>query len=337
MSWSLRIIFTGGLKMISEILFNVLVFPGVLFSCAMALWFEWLERKITARVQRRVGPKYTGPNGLLQPLYDVIKLLLKEEIVTEDADRLFLHLAPILAVTIPAYGMLFIPITSISTMFNFRGDIFLILFLLSLSVFSTALAGFAVYSPYTIVGVGRLIVQYSIYESLFALSISLIAFQVGSFSIADIINFEARNGPLAIYQPLGFLVGILALLAKLEKPPFDVPHAKQEIVAGWLTEYSGRGYAYLDMYKNLSMVFGVSLITVLYFGGPLGPLFGKFMGLLGFLYFGLKALLISILMILISSVAVRVRVYGLADRLWFKCIVLLFIQAILAFYWRLII
>jgi len=323
-------------KVVLDMLFNVLVFPGVVFSCAMAFWFEWLERKITARVQRRIGPSFTGPRGLLQPFVDVLKLLLKEEMQIEEAEILFFRLAPILAVTIPTYGMLFIPITGLRTMFNFEGDIFVVLFLFSLSVFMTALAGYAIFSPYTVIGVGRLIVQYSIYESLMALSLSLVAFQANTLSINGVLKYQGKHGPLILYQPLGFIVAILALLAKLEKPPFDLPQAKQEIVAGWLTEYSGRGLAFLKMYKDLSMVYGVSIVTTMYLAGPLGPLFNVLPSILGFTYFGLKALATSILIILISSTAARVRVYGLAGRFWIRGILLLLLQFIMTFYWRVV-
>jgi len=317
--------------MIGEFLFNVLVFPGVLFSCAMAFWLQWLERKIVARVQKRIGPKFTGPSGLLQPIYDFLKLLSKEEILPEHVDKLYFRLAPVLAVTVPVFGMLFIPITGVKTMFNFEGDFLLILLLFSFSVFATATAGYAVFSPYTSVGVGRHIVQYSIYESFMALSLVLAAFQASTLSIYGLLEYQMLKGPLVLYQPLGFVVAVLALIAKLEKPPFDLPHAKQEIAAGWLTEYSGRGLAFLKLYKDLSMVYGISILAVTYFAGPLGPMFSANPTVMGLIYFGLKTLFIALIIILIRSIAARVRVYGLAEHFWIKAAPLVLFQMIIAF------
>lgn len=310
-------------------LFASLVFPGLLFSVAMAFWFQYLERKIVARIQRRIGPLYTGPHGLFQPLYDFLKMLFKEEIVPEDADKTYYRIAPILATVIPVYGMAFIPVVSYKCALSFEGDFLFTLFLFSLSVFTTAIAGYAVYSPYSSVGVGRLIIQYSIYESFLALSLAIASLQASSISFSGMLRYQAVHGPLVFYQPIGFVVAIVALIAKLEKPPFDLPHAKQEIVAGWMTEYSGRGLAFLKLSKDLSMVWGISLISTVYLGGPLGPLFPQ-TDLAGFLWFAVKCLAISLVIIFVRGVSGRMRVYGLAERLWGRVIPLVILQFIIA-------
>lgn len=314
-----------------EALFQALVFPGLLFAVAMAFWFEYIERKVTARVQRRVGPLTAGPWGLLQPLYDFLKLLGKEVVAPRQAESLLYHLAPVVAVTIPIFGMAYIPVASVSTPLNFKGDLLLVLLLLALSALTVALAGYSAVTPYTFVGVGRLLIQYTMYEGIFALCVAAVALQASALSLGEVVSYQAAHGPMLVYQPIGFAVSLVALLAKLEKRPFDLPHAKQEIVAGWLTEFSGRSLAYLRLYSDLSMTWGVSLVTTLYLGGPLGPGYGELGPLAGFLWFGVKALLVSILVTVISASSGRVRVVGLAKWFWGRLFPLAVVQLVLAF------
>lgn len=293
-------------------LFVSLVFPGLAFTAAMAFLYEYIERKLRARIQRRIGPLYAGPGGVLQPFYDFLKLLLKEELPPENVDPLYYRLAPVLAAVVPVYGMTFIPVYRVWLSEQFPGDYVFTIFLFSFAVFATAAAGYAVYSPYTYLGVGRLVVQYSIYESFFALALALASLQTGALSFAGLLSYQEAHGPLALYQPLGLAAAAVALLAKLEKTPFDLPHAKQEIVAGWMTEYSGRGLALLNLSKEMSAVWGTALIAAVYLGGPLGPM----EGLLGPLWFLVKMLAAYLVLVFASSLAGRVRVYGLAEKLW---------------------
>lgn len=311
-----------------------LVFPGIVFTAAMAFWFEYIERKVTARVQRRVGPQFTGPAGLFQPLYDFLKLLGKEELLNQGGDKVALRVAPVLAVTFPIYGMLFIPIVSEKPPLGFDGDLLLIILLLAFSALSTVLVGYAALSPYTLIGVGRFVTQYAMYEAIFMLCIVSAALQASTLNMQGLLAYQAKNGWLAIYQPLGFTAATISLLAKLEKRPFDLPHAKQEVVAGWLTELSGRNLAYMRLYEDLSMTWGIALLAAVYLGGPLGPGFPLLGPLAGFLWFGLKTLLMSVLISLISASAARVRVYGLVQTFWEIVFPLVILQVGLAWVLR---
>ncbi len=306
--------------------FAALVFPGLLFTFLMGLFFEYVERKLVARVQRRIGPLYAGPGGVLQPLYDFVKLLVKEELPPEGVDRLYYWLAPLLAAAAPAYGMAFIPVSSFRLSIDTPYDYVFTLFLFSFAVFATAAAGYAVYSPYTAMGVGRLVVQYSVYEAIFASTLALASLQTGATSFRGLIEYQALHGPLALYQPLGLAAAVVALLAKLEKTPFDLPHAKQEIVAGWMTEYSGRGLAFLHIAKDMSAVWGSALIVAVYLGGPLGPLYGALGGLVDAAWFVAKMVAVYAAVAFISSLAGRVRVRGLAEKIWGALLPLVFVQ-----------
>lgn len=315
-------------------LFHSLVFPGILFTVAMAFWFEYIDRKVTAFVQRRIGPQMTGPGGLLQPLFDFLKLLGKEELVSEKTDRAALKVGPILAVTIPIYGMLYIPIVSTSPPLGFDGDVLLIFLLLAFSAIAVALVGYAALSPYTLFGVGRFIAQYAMYETVFMLCLVSAALQTSELSVRGLIAYQAARGWLALYQPIGFAAALLSLLAKLEKKPFDLPHAKQEIVAGWATELSGRSLAFMRLYEDLSMTWGISLLATVYLGGPLGPGFPELGPLAGFAWFGLKTFALSVLIALISASTARVRVYGLVKTFWERILILVLLQMGLAWVLR---
>ncbi|MEM4789982.1 MAG: complex I subunit 1 family protein [Thermofilum sp.] len=316
-----------------EVLYS-LVFPGVLFTAAMAFWFEYIDRKVTALVQRRVGPQATGPGGLLQPLYDFLKLLGKEELVSEKADKVALRVGPVLAVTLPIYGMLYIPIVSTDPPLGFSGDLLLIFLLLAFSALSVALVGYAALSPYTVLGVGRFIAQYAMYEAVFMLCLVSAALQASTLSVSGLVTYQAARGWLALYQPIGFVAALLSLLAKLEKKPFDLPHAKQEIVAGWATELSGRSLAFMRLYEDLSMTWGIALLATVYLGGPLGPGFPELGPLAGFAWFGLKTFTLSVLVALISASMARVRVYGLVKTFWERTLLLVLLQIGLAWLLR---
>lgn len=316
-----------------ELLYPVL-FPGIVFTAAMALWFEYIERKVTALVQRRIGPQLTGPGGLFQPLYDFLKLLGKEELVVERADTIALRAGLVLAVTLPIYGMLYIPVISVNPPLSFEGDIPLIFLLLAFSAIAVALIGYAALSPYTLLGVGRFVTQYAMYEIVFMLCIVSAVLQTSTLSVSGLIAYQAAKGWLVLYQPLGFAAALLSLLAKLEKKPFDLPHAKQEIVAGWTTELSGRNLAYVRLYEDLSMTWGIALLATVYLGGPLGIGFPELSPLAGFAWFGLKTFLLSAVVALISASMARLQVYGLARTFWERILPLVLLQMSLAWLLR---
>jgi len=317
--------------LVEEAIVRAILFPGLVFASAFGLFLEWVERRAVARMQWRIGPKFTGKWGLLQPLYDILKLLYKREVVPEAADPLIFRLAPALSLGVPVFGLAIMPYAGPKSPLGFEGDLVLVLLALSFGAFVTALAGYAALTPYTTVGVGRHVVQYSVYESLMSIAIVLAAIQAGTISLSGLVEYQAAKGPLILYQPLGFVVAVLALMAKLEKQPFDLPEAKQEIVAGWLTEYSGRGLAFFRLYKDVMLLFGASIIAVAYLGGPLGPGYAASPALAAF-YFLLKVIAVSMVIFIIRAMAARIRVLGLGEYFWVRLAPLLIIQALVAYF-----
>jgi len=302
--------------MILEIL-EAIIFPGALFTIALGFLFDWLDRKTTARMQGRIGPKITGPSGILQPLADFLKLLLKEEIIPSHADRVIFLFAPGLYFLAPLLAMLFIPIVGPAPLAGFEFDLLAILFFLAYAAFVVAILSYSSASSFTTIATGRLVLQYVSYEIPFVLTIVTAALYSRSLSIEGIVASQSGLWNLFVI-PFAFAVYIIALMAELEKPPFDIPSAKTEIVAGWLTEFSGRALAFLKLTKEVSYVFGSALAVSLFLGGGLGPdIPGVPPSVLYFVYFMVKLFLVGFLIFVLKTSLARLKI-GQATELFWK-------------------
>jgi NADH-quinone oxidoreductase subunit H len=244
----------------------LLVFPGGLFLMNIGLMYEWVDRKMVARFQSRVGPRW------FQPLADTIKLLAKEEIIPFGVHKgLFLTL-PVIALTGALTSALYIPMFGFQAPFSFEGDLIVTLYLLSMMTLCIGLAGANTLSRFTIIGATRALTQMFSYEAPFLLALLGPAIAAGTWNIGKINAFTSDNIWLILAQPIGFIVALVGLMGKLELPPFDAPEAETEIVAGALTEYSGRGLALFHIGKNVELVVGLTLIVIFYLGGISNPL-----------------------------------------------------------------
>ncbi len=244
----------------------LLIFPGGLFLMNAGLFYEWIDRKMIARYQNRVGPRW------FQPLADSIKLLAKEEIIPDGVHKgLFLAL-PVIALTGALTAALYVPLFGFEAAFNFEGDLIVTLYLLSMITLCIGLAGANTVSRFTIVGATRALTQMFSYEAPFLLALLGPAIAAGSWNINEINAYAGENIWLILAQPIGFIVALVGLMGKLELPPFDAPEAETEIVAGALTEYSGRGLALFHVGKNVELVIGITLIIIFYLGGVANPL-----------------------------------------------------------------
>jgi NADH-quinone oxidoreductase subunit H len=243
----------------------IMFFPSGLFLLLSGLAYEWVDRKLLAQFQNRIGPRW------FQPLADVIKLLAKEEIVPEGVDaRLFIGL-PIVALAGGLTAALYVPIFGLSPAFSFPGDLIVTLYLLSLYTLCMGLAGSNTLDRFSLVGATRTLTQLFSYEAPFLLAMLGPALVAGSWQIGEITGYASERW-LLLTQPLGFVVAIIGLMGKLELPPFDAPEAETEIVAGALTEYSGRGLALFHLGRGVEMVVGLTLIAAFYLGGLANPL-----------------------------------------------------------------
>ena len=300
----------------TEIL-EAIIFPGVLFTMGMGFVFDWLDRKTGARMQGRIGPKITGPSGILQPLADFLKLLLKEEIIPSHADKVIFLFAPALYFLAPLLSMLFIPIIALTPTAGFDFDLLVILFLLAFAAFVVAVLSYSSASSFTTIATGRLVLQYVSYEIPLVLAIVTAAIYSRSLSVEGIVTSQTGLWNVFV-MPFAFGVYVIALMAELEKPPFDIPSAKTEIVAGWLTEFSGRALAFLKLTKEVGYVFGSALAVSLFLGGPLGPQMGASVPapVQYFAYFMVKLLAVGFLIFVLKTALARVKIAQATELFW---------------------
>ena len=296
---------------------QLLLFPGLTFFVCVAFLFEWLERKTAARVQGRRGPSVAGPMGILQPVADFFKLTAKERIIPEYADRFVLEWGPPLFFSAPAIGTAFMPVVGLTPVLGHPLDLLFVLFVFSFSTLMATLLGYASAGRYSTIAIGRLVLQYTGYEVPMILSVITPAILAGSLSVEGVVAAQ-KSTWYVLVAPIAFGVLIVAALAELEKPPFDIPSAKTEIVGGWMTEFSGSTLAYVKLTKNLSYVFLSSLAVALFLGGPRGPVLTEVVALQQAVYAGyflVKLFAVGFLIFAIRTALARVKI-GQATRLF---------------------
>ncbi len=299
-------------------LFYILVFPGFLFLCLMALAIEYFDRIVYARLQNRKGPPF------YQPLADFIKLAAKEEIVPECADKKIFKLMPIIAVTAAVTAFFYIPIWGYESLFPFKGDIIVVLYILTIPTVTFFLAGWSSTSLYATIGATRTLTQLFSYEVLLFLSVLAPALLADTWSMSEIAIYYSANPAMMLINIVAFFISLVAMLGKLEKVPFDIAEAETEIVGGTFTEYTGRFLALFRMAIDIEMVVGASLIAAVFlpFGLSMGPVYG-------FLFYILKVLFIVFLLSLGRTVFARFRIDQMVRICWKYFAPLAFIQIVI--------
>lgn len=283
---------------------NLLIFPGFLFLFLCALVFEWVDRRIIARFQERVGPPW------FQPLADFIKLLAKEDVLPTGAHAQAAALLPMLSLAAVLTTGLYVPVGDVVTV-SFEGDLIVVLFLLSLPALGYFLAGWVSVGVYSLIGGHRSLLQYFSYEVPFLMAVASPAVLSGSWRIASIVDYQAQTTWGVLIQPLGFVLALVGLIGKLKRDPLDIPKAKSEVVAGPLTDFSGRKMALWHLSIYIQTVVGIFLLVNLFFGES--SLIGTLPVLL---MFGLKSLGILLLLSITSVIYARLRIDQLANLGW---------------------
>ncbi len=294
------------------LLVYLLLFPGILFLMGYSFFLKFLDRKIMARMQHRVGPP------LLQPFADFIKTLAKEVIDIKGADRYALDAGPLIALAAVITAYLYIPIVGISPI-GFQGDLVVVLYLLTLPTIILFLLGWLSRNIFATIGGVRTVTQLFIYEVPFFLALMTPALMAGSWAISDIVGWQQRNLWFVFIQPLGFIVALVGLQAKLERVPFDIPEAETEVIAGPWTELTGRRFALMSLAMNMALVTGSALIAAVFLGGPLTPWVLEpawASGIVGFGLFLAKTLFILGILSSITVALGRVRIDQLNDFGW---------------------
>jgi NAD(P)H-quinone oxidoreductase subunit 1 len=296
----------------------------------------WLERKISAAAQQRIGPEYIGPLGVLAPVADGLKLIFKEDVIPAKADSLLFTLGPVIVVIPVFLSYLIVPFGQNLLISNVGMGVFLWIALSSITPIGLLMSGYASNNKYSLLGGLRAAAQSISYEIPLALSVLAIAMMSNSLSTVDIVNQQSGYGILGwnIWrQPVGFVIFWIAALAECERIPFDLPEAEEELVAGYQTEYSGMKFALFYMGSYINLVLSALLVSVLYLGGwdfpiPL-ELVANLLGVdpsnailqvidasLGITMTILKAYFLVFLAILLRWTVPRVRIDQLLDLGW---------------------
>jgi NADH-quinone oxidoreductase subunit H len=247
-------------------LIALLLFPGGLFLLFAGTWYEYADRKLVAQFQNRIGPRW------FQPVADVFKLLAKEEIVTDGVNPVLFHGLPVVALVGTLTAALYVPMAGLVPAYSFTGDLVVTLYLLSLMTLCMGLAGANTLDRFSLVGATRALTQLFSYEAPFLLALLGPAIVAGTWQISQVDVFARGHWWMLLTQPIGFLVAIVGLMGKLELPPFDSPEAETEIVAGPMTEYSGRGWALFRIGRDVELFVGLTLIASFYLGGIANPI-----------------------------------------------------------------
>jgi NADH-quinone oxidoreductase subunit H len=293
-------------------LLYILVFPGFIFQFVFSTYLEWMDRKFYARMQNRRGPLYTGYQGILQPVADILKLFFKEDIVPAGADRFMFSLMPILGLTAVLTAGLYVPVWMFTKYTSFEGDLIVVLYLLSIPTLVLFLAGWYSVSPFSLIGATRVLTQMFAYEVPFFLALLTPAVVAGSWRIQTISLFPWTGGVWWVIpvQVFAFGVALLTLQAKLERVPFDIPEAETEVVGGPLTEYSGKKLALFRIQKDILMLVGSAFIAALFLGGFKGGLW------IGGLQLLIKTSFVVFLLSLIRAAFARIRIDQIVTFSW---------------------
>jgi NADH-quinone oxidoreductase subunit H len=291
-------------------------FPAGLFVLLTGLAYEWIDRKLVAQLQNRIGPRW------FQPAADIVKLLAKEEVVPAGVAPLLFSGLPVVALAGALTAALYVPLVGLAPAYSFSGDLIVTVYLLSVLTLCIGLAGANTADRFSLLGATRTLTQLFSYEAPFLLALLGPAIAAGSWQISQISAFASTHW-LIFTQPISFVVALIGLIGKLELPPFDAPEAETEIVAGALTEYSGRGLALFRLGKGVELVVGLTLISAFYLGGVNNPL-----------AFFAKTLVLLLILAGLQSLFARLRIDQTVGLWWRYGAVLVLMEFLMMIVWK---
>jgi NADH-quinone oxidoreductase subunit H len=300
--------------LIKIIIFLILLIVSILGILIGIAYLTIIERQVLASIQRRVGPNIVGVFGLLQPLLDGAKLVLKEGIVPTNANYLIFVLSPILMFVLSLVNWTFIPFTENVVLVDIPLGILFLFAFSSLSVYGILLAGWSSNSKYAFLGSLRSAAQMISYEIALSLLLICVVLATGSFNITSIIESQKYGWYIIPFFPISCLF-FISMLAETNRPPFDLPEAEAELVAGYNIEYSSMGFALFFLAEYANIILMSSLYAILFLGGynlP-GIIYNMFvdnfflLNVLGLLFFCIKTLFLILMFILVRAAFPRYR------------------------------
>jgi NADH-quinone oxidoreductase subunit H len=284
-------------------LVKILIIIVPLLVCTA--YFTLVERKVMASIQRRRGPNVVGAYGLLQPLADGLKLLVKETIVPSNANKFIFILSPIITFVVSLMGWAIIPYDKYSVLAEVNIGVLYLFAISSLGVYGIIMSGWSSNSKYAFLGALRSAAQMVSYEVSIGFIVITIVICCGSFNLQTIVESQRNVWFVIPFFPL-FLMFFVSALAETNRHPFDLPEAEAELVSGYNVEYSAMGFALfaLGEYANIFMMSSIN--SILFFGGWLPPL--SFLGFIpGSIWFGLKVCFFIILFVWMRAALPRYR------------------------------
>jgi NADH-quinone oxidoreductase subunit H len=296
----------------------VMMFAGIVvlvtFLMLTVMFLTLLERKVVARIADRIGPNRVGPLGILQPLADTLKLIIKENTEPAQADRWVFRLAPAVAVTSALMPYAVIPFARGMVGADVNIGVLYVVSISSLTVIAILMAGWGGRNKYGLLGGMRAVAQMFSFEVPLALSIVSVVLLTGSLSLVGIT--EAQRGLWLVFvQPIGFLLYFLCGAAEANRSPFDIPEAESELVAGYHIEYSGVRFAFFFMVEYINMFTISAMAAIMFWGGWRGPFVDQ-VPVLGVAYFLAKVYALVLLMIWIRATFPRLRIDQLLSLSW---------------------
>ena len=292
------------ITLLSEIYKILILLIPVLTAVAMIVW---LDRRVWAFVQKRRGPNVVGPFGLFQSLADALKYMFKEIIIPASSNKIIFILAPIVTMTLALVAWAVIPFSETFVIANINVGILFLFAVSSLGVYGIIMGGWASNSKYPFLGSIRSAAQMVSYEVSIGIIIINVLLCVGSLNLSDIVKAQQNLWFIIPLFPM-FIIFFISALAETNRPPFDLPEAEAELVAGYQTEYSGMMYAmfWLGEYANILLM--CSLGSILFLGGWLSPIdVFPFNLVPGPIWMIFKILFLFILFALVKAIVPRYR------------------------------
>ena len=321
-----------GKTLIFEFLIPVLkIIAVILYPMLMVIVMIWLERRVVAWIQGRIGPNRVGFQGVLQPIADALKLFFKEDIIQKNADKFLFNIAPVLVMFSTLLAFCFVPLGESFKIGTYTLNLWiadspvgllLVLGLSSIGVFGIIFGGWASNSKYPLMGALRSVVQILSYEIPIGLTVLTVVFFSRSIDLIEIVNrqFQAKIW-FGFMLPVSFLVFWISGIAETNRAPFDLPEAESELVAGYHTEYSGMKFAFFSIAEYAHMVLVSSLVVILFFGGWLQPFpnvaFLSFLRWIpGFIWYLIKIMFFLYLYVWLRATLPRYRFDVLIKLVW---------------------
>lgn len=299
----------GGPIAIGIALVAFFIILSVIFSIASYL-LGWIERKMIARAQSRRGPTYVGKYGILQNFADLVKLLSKEWISPDLADKpLFYLILPVIVASMIVL-LSFVPLTSNFIGINTTLGLFAVFVIMSFYPLLLFFAGWTSGNKFASISAQRSIVMMVSYEIPLFLVLIAVSMLSGGFGFLGIVASQSTLW-FAVKMPIGFILFFIVMLAELERPPFDLREADNELVAGWLTDVSAPYYAIALLLDYMRLCLGSLLIVVIFLGGWLGPSIVP-----PFIWIMAKLLVVSLVIILVRSTVFRMRIDQILKSGW---------------------